>query len=56
MLLPGTVKGWFLAGGLEPGNVQRAINIAKPTGVDVSSGVAGIDGKIDAPSYAMHCP
>jgi len=37
-------KGWLLAGGLGPGNVRDAIKIAKPSGVDVSSGVCCSDG------------
>lgn len=37
-------RGWLLAGGLGPGNVRDAITIAKPSGVDVSSGVCYSDG------------
>ncbi|XP_002962023.2 N-(5'-phosphoribosyl)anthranilate isomerase 1, chloroplastic [Selaginella moellendorffii] len=37
-------RGWFLAGGLKPENVGRAISLLRPSGVDVSSGIAGPDG------------
>jgi len=37
-------RGWLLAGGLNPGNVGKAISIARPGAVDVSSGVCGPDG------------
>lgn len=37
-------QGWLLAGGLNPGNVEQAVVTARPTAVDVSSGVCGPDG------------
>ena len=37
-------RGWLLAGGLNPGNVAEAIRAARPTAVDVASGVCGPDG------------
>jgi phosphoribosylanthranilate isomerase len=32
-------KPWFLAGGLNPGNIREALMLTKPDGIDLSSGV-----------------
>jgi phosphoribosylanthranilate isomerase len=43
----GPRKPWYLAGGLTPANVERAILDARPDGVDVASGVESSPGRKD---------
>ena len=49
----GARKPWFLAGGLTPGNVERAILAARPFGVDVASGVESSPGRKDPGKVEM---
>jgi phosphoribosylanthranilate isomerase len=43
---------WFLAGGLTPDNVQAAIALAQPHGIDLSSGVERSPGQKDLQKVA----
>jgi phosphoribosylanthranilate isomerase len=45
-------KPWILAGGLTPENVQKAIAVARPFGVDVASGVERSPGRKDPSKVA----
>lgn len=47
-------RGWLLAGGLTPDNVAEAVRLARPIGVDVSSGVCGPDGEFSAANCRVH--
>lgn len=46
-------KPVFLAGGLNPGNLRRAIEAVRPFGVDVNSGVESPDGRKDPQKMRM---
>jgi phosphoribosylanthranilate isomerase len=49
----GARKPWLLAGGLTPSNVERAILEARPSGVDVASGVESSPGRKDPGKVEM---
>ena len=49
----GARKPWLLAGGLTPSNVERAILAARPSGVDVASGVESSPGRKDPGKVKM---
>ncbi|PNW52268.1 UNVERIFIED_CONTAM: N-(5'-phosphoribosyl)anthranilate isomerase [Euhalothece sp. KZN 001] len=40
-------RPWFLAGGLNPNNIQRALKMTQPDGIDLSSGVEQSPGNKD---------
>jgi phosphoribosylanthranilate isomerase len=48
-------KPWFLSGGLTPVNVEAAIRIANPPGVDVASGVESSRGVKDSQLIQQFC-
>jgi phosphoribosylanthranilate isomerase len=45
-------KPWFLAGGLNPGNVREALALTNPDGIDLSSGVEVRPGEKDMGAIA----
>lgn len=46
-------KPWFLAGGLRPDNVDNALSILSPNGIDLSSGVENAPGDKDLAKVAQ---
>jgi len=38
-------RPWFLAGGVTPHNIQQALSVAQPDGIDLSSGVENAPGE-----------
>ncbi len=44
---------WFLAGGLNPKNIQDALNLVQPDGIDLSSGVERSPGDKDLAKVAQ---
>jgi phosphoribosylanthranilate isomerase len=46
-------KPWFLAGGLRPDNIQTALGLVKPQGIDLSSGVEIAPGNKDLGAIAQ---
>jgi len=49
------LKPWFLAGGLNPGNVAEAVRLTGAPAVDVSSGVERVPGDKDPELIAAFC-
>ncbi|NEQ54198.1 MAG: phosphoribosylanthranilate isomerase [Leptolyngbya sp. SIO3F4] len=49
-------KPWLLAGGLRPDNIQRALNLLDPDGIDLSSGVENNPGNknLDKVAELLH--
>lgn len=48
-------RPWFLAGGLTPDNIQEALAIATPNGIDLSSGVETSPGNKDLKLVQQLC-
>ncbi len=46
-------KPWFLAGGLRPDNVEQALSLLSPDGIDLSSGVENAPGDKDLAKVAQ---
>ena len=46
-------KPWFLAGGLRPDNIEQALSLLTPDGIDLSSGVEKAPGDKDLSKVAL---